>query len=83
MPKGVPKMVTTNAANPHEWHPDIPEGFWDMSTAEKKVGNSVMAIFKRTAWCMVGLPLYDNGDQREAKVARRAAGIELMADVFA
>ena len=84
LPKGIPKIVTTNAREPHEWHPKLPKNFWSMSPEDRQAQpNLVRAVFKRTAWCVIEHPLFADEEQQAAKRARRAEGAALMADVFA
>jgi hypothetical protein len=83
MHPGMPKLCTTNATSPHEWHGDLPEDVLTMSPeARMALSPKIKAVFKRCVFARVVDPLYDVVAGSSDTVRRAAAGA-LMADAFA
>ena len=83
MPAGMPKLITTNAMTPGEWHPALPPNALTMTVEERKLlSPQVKAVFKRCIFLNIDAPLYDTGASTN-DVDRRVKAGALMAHVFA
>ena len=79
----MPKIITTNATTPHEWHPDLPQTVWDMDVDERKsLSTKVKAVFKRYMFCEVNVPLYNIAAGADAALARRRHASLLVSYMF-
>ena len=79
----MPKFVTTNATDLHQWHQELPENLFSMSSDDiSKLQPNVKAVVKRCAVCVVTLPLMDLGAREDAKRRRREKAQAVMADAF-
>ena len=83
MQAGMPRIITTNATTPKEWHFEIPQGILDMDPAERfTLDPNIKAIFKRCSFCVVPAPLYSMQARYDGQAQRRARAGQIMADVF-
>lgn len=79
----MPKIVTTNATNLHEWHKGLPQDVYSMSNEQRlALTPDVKAVLKRVATCLVSEPLMDLTAKDNAKKRRRLKAQSLMADAF-
>ena len=83
VPKGVPRIITSNATCPCEWHPLLPKDAWAISDAAVRAcSHLVRGVFKRTAWCLIEQPLVHETARVGAKARRRAEAAGKMAGFF-
>ena len=72
----MPRVFTTNAPNPHEFHSGLPHGPWSSSNAARqRLAPNIKAAFKRAYFAHVAQPMVPRSAQESHHKARRVGEV--------